>query len=758
VYVQTDSYRGAGRNPDEIDGANSCLLLGEQNSVWYTFRVEVGGQLCFTISPIDTVDDYDWALFHLTGTTCAAIATNPFLAVACNWTFNAGCGGATGLDARTDCIEQFSPCLTVQAGETYALNVSNFTASNAGYAIDFSASSAQLYDQQAPIIDSVRSFCSGVSVYFDERVTCASVEAGDFTFTGPDGPYRIDTVQSACQDNNGATRGYDLLIAPAIQQAGTYTLTLTGSVSDLCGNVSSTTETHSVFMPLPPQANLDPIAAQCQANNAFAFTYPGPSAVQGYRWTFGDGGFSVAPTPVHHYESPGFRTVVLTITDQYGCQDSASTEVEVLPSPDARFTLDLPVCRAQPLRLFNLSSAQAGSRVTQQEWQFSDGAAFFEAQPQYALPLAGSYYVVLEVENDVGCIDTAYRSFLVYPTPDAAFGVDSAVCLGEAAQWTYQGALSAYFPGDTIHTWRWLTGDGQELGPETAPSYRYASGDTFPVTLIVETNQGCRDSLTQPQVVEAPEPSALIPDTVCLGEEAHLIARGKPGEVIEWYTQGSGGTPFFTGISQELPGLTTPQTYYVGARSKRGCLGALQPLSAGLYSQGGGGIQVDLAVVAFPQPVVQFSWTGTLTPTTYQWEFGDGGSASEASPSHAYQGPGAYLAQLTLVDDFGCAYDFTQPITVEPLPPVFTPSAFSPNADGDNDTWYVISEYLQSVDLRIYARNGREVIQSNNPGFQWTGQNGGGQPVPEGVYVFVLRGVDASGKALTRQGTITLIR
>jgi len=42
------------------------------------------------------------------------------------------------------------------------------------------------------------------------------------------------------------------------------------------------------------------------------------------------------------------------------------------------------------------------------------------------------------------------------------------------------------------------------LGAAIAPSDRYARGDTFAVTLLVETNQGCRDSLTQAQVVDRP--------------------------------------------------------------------------------------------------------------------------------------------------------------------------------------------------------------------------------------------------------------
>ena len=189
TYFQPNSYTGAGSNPDEIDGTNSCLELGEQNSVWYTFQVETAGDLCFTIIPADTLDDYDWAVFNLTNSSCAAIAVNNSLSVACNFTYNTGCAGETGPNGRVDCPDQFEPCIQVQAGEIFALNVSNFSSSNAGYTLDFSSSTAALYDEIPPELVSVESFCTGVTVTFSERVSCASVTPG-FFFTAPTVPIR----------------------------------------------------------------------------------------------------------------------------------------------------------------------------------------------------------------------------------------------------------------------------------------------------------------------------------------------------------------------------------------------------------------------------------------------------------------------------------------------------------------------------------------------------------------------------------------
>ena len=37
----------------------------------------------------------------------------------------------------------------------------------------------------------------------------------------------------------------------------------------------------------------------------------------------------------------------------------------------------------------------------------------------------------------------------------------------------------------------------------------------------------------------------------------------------------------------------------------------------------------------------------------YSWEFGDGGTSSSQAPSHVYQQPGTYMAQVTVMDDLG---------------------------------------------------------------------------------------------------------
>jgi PKD repeat protein len=65
---------------------------------------------------------------------------------------------------------------------------------------------------------------------------------------------------------------------------------------------------------------------------------------------------------------------------------------------------------------------------------------------------------------------------------------------------------------------------------------------------------------------------------------------------------------------------------------------------------------------------VQFSSDGSNDPdgsiVAYAWDFGDGGSSSEANPSHTYNAAGTYQASLTVTDDDGTSQGDTVVITV----------------------------------------------------------------------------------------------
>jgi gliding motility-associated-like protein len=64
------------------------------------------------------------------------------------------------------------------------------------------------------------------------------------------------------------------------------------------------------------------------------FTDGSSGAINGYSWTFGDGGTSADQSPSYTYTDVGTFDVVLQVTDINGCTASATQQVELLPVYD----------------------------------------------------------------------------------------------------------------------------------------------------------------------------------------------------------------------------------------------------------------------------------------------------------------------------------------------------------------------------------------------------------------------------------------
>lgn len=110
-------------------------------------------------------------------------------------------------------------------------------------------------------------------------------------------------------------------------------------------------------------------------------------------------------------------------------------------------------------------------------------------------------------------------------------------------------------------------------------------------------------------------------------------------------------------------------------------------------------------------------------------------------------------------DDGSCIY----PPPFDPCDDVevFAPNTFTPNNDGLNDAWYVITdkECWREWHAQIFNRWGSLVWESFNPDDVWTGSNNGSDYfVADGVYVYTIIGNKWNTEAVTTSGHITILR
>lgn len=90
-------------------------------------------------------------------------------------------------------------------------------------------------------------------------------------------------------------------------------------------------------------------------------------------------------------------------------------------------------------------------------------------------------------------------------------------------------------------------------------------------------------------------------------------------------------------------------------------------------------------------------------------------------------------------------------------PAVYAPNAFSPNGDGDNEVFTIVSPNVEIAVLSVYNRWGKLLWRTLNVERGWDGTFNG-VPVPEGVYVYVYEAIGTDNTPFTRSGTVTLIR
>lgn len=187
---------------------------------------------------------------------------------------------------------------------------------------------------------------------------------------------------------------------PTVSPATTTTYEVTAT--DANGCVSSTaTITVNVNAAIAPTLSVDEPSG-CTAH-CVQFT-PGPVGMSSYTLDYGDGtnGSDVA----HCYVRPGLFDVALTVTDDIGCSGAAVFPglVEALPKPSAGFSAPTTIIVTEnPLRVIDASSG-----ATSWSWDFggADGEDGL-ANPLVSFPDIDCYAVRQEVNNDVGCSDTA---------------------------------------------------------------------------------------------------------------------------------------------------------------------------------------------------------------------------------------------------------------------------------------------------------------------------------------------------------------
>ena len=115
--------------------------------------------------------------------------------------------------------------------------------------------------------------------------------------------------------------------------------------------------------------------------------------------------------------------------------------------------------------------------------------------------------------------------------------------------------------------------------------------------------------------------------------------------------------------------------------------------------------------------------TFALDGLSYLWYFGDNtGSIVEDPESHYYPESGEYTVTLGVTTEINnCYKELSQVVLVKPLYYYYSPNSFTPNGDMMNDTFSPSVVGVETFELFIFDRWGKQVFYSNDINQKWDG-------------------------------------
>ena len=165
----------------------------------------------------------------------------------------------------------------------------------------------------------------------------------------------------------------------------------------------------------PPRAVASANPAAGSAPLPVQFTGSSSTDIDGtitsFAWEFGDGGVSSQVDPQHIYNTPNNFIARLIVTDNSGGKDTAFVQVTIPTTgntPPLANASASPPNGVAPLNVqFNGSnSIDNDGTIVNYAWQFGDGGASTQANPQYIYNSTGSFIAQLIVTDNSGNRDT----------------------------------------------------------------------------------------------------------------------------------------------------------------------------------------------------------------------------------------------------------------------------------------------------------------------------------------------------------------
>ncbi len=409
--------------------------------------------------------------------------------------------------------------------------------------------------------------------------------------------------------------------------------------------------------------------------------------INGYTtvWEFGDGDTSHVASPTHVYTEPGIYTVIITITAPPGSpgncisRDTFQDLIIVQASSTMAFASDADICSTDPVHFID-QSQEGNAPLHYWTWYFGDGDSSYVQNPYHQYDSAGIYNVTLEVVDSNGCKNTITQPYEYFPAANTNLQDDLQGCAPAGVTFNHYSV-----PWTEDYDILWQFGDGQSDTSEL-PVHTYLDPGSYTVTVTTTSPNGCTATSVIPEVKIDPPPLAGFEFDFdhCSLERLSFEDQSEPGgEILTDWIWSFGDT--------EISNLQNPTHLYdsIGTydislivRDNNGCYDTTSVQTIEYYPAPELDVEPDDWDVCVPATVTFNNLSYPNEGYSVDWNFGDGYTSDDYSPTHTFETPGAYNVQLVMRSPTGCVSDTTleQPILVgEPLEAQFLYSPERPS-------------------------------------------------------------------------------
>lgn len=398
-----------------------------------------------------------------------------------------------------------------------------------------------------------------------------------------------------------------------------------------------------------------------------------------YNWDFGDGttDTSSGPSIFHSYSNqsaiPLAYSIRLIVENPHQCYDTLQRDIVVFPPVVADFTAS-PVSGCNPL---TVDFSNLSLHATDINWEYGDGGSSGILNPVHTFSNTSTedtvFSTLMIAVSQYNCRDTALMDITVFSNINADFTLE------------YHSGCSPFVAGFTNHStgavsYYWDFGNGNTSDTSaTAFNYTYQNPsvvpDTNTVTLIVDNNHACFDTITRDVIVFPPVNASFTvsPDSGCSPLNA-IFSNTTTGAVSYQWDFGDNNTS-----SLFQPG----HTYFnnnTGDVNYSPVLTAFSEYNCSDTAIGdvfvSGTIHVDFTIDNDNgcSPFILNLHNESYGATSCLWDFGDGStsSVSDTLISHSFinntTGPVSFTIFFRGTNNTGCSDSIARQVTVFPGP------------------------------------------------------------------------------------------